>query len=162
MSSVPEKPLQAPGAKFPEIPLDRYRAHRPGQTMAEALETIKPRNIDDFADISGDYNPIHMSDEYAKSKKLRGRVAHGAYLIARISGLIYRWFPDATMVHSGGESTFPTSACVGDTIQLSIILKDQGRCRINVIARVSRFPDNEDEPKQIVYESSFTLVLPRH
>lgn len=47
-----------------------------GQT-ARLERRITADLVDAFAQLTGDVNPLHMSDEFARSKKLSGRVAHG-------------------------------------------------------------------------------------
>lgn len=39
--------------------------------------TVTEQMVDDFAKISGDYNPIHMNEEYAKQTKFSKRICHG-------------------------------------------------------------------------------------
>ena len=41
-----------------------------------------------FAEISGDFNPLHVDDVFARNAGFRGRVVHGAFLAARVSQLI--------------------------------------------------------------------------
>ncbi|MEQ8161956.1 MAG: MaoC/PaaZ C-terminal domain-containing protein, partial [Smithellaceae bacterium] len=38
---------------------------------------ITAEDIDLFAKVSGDYNPVHMNEEFAKTTLFKGRIAHG-------------------------------------------------------------------------------------
>ena len=40
-------------------------------------EKITESRLDGFASLSGDYNPLHMDDDYAKTTKFKKRVCHG-------------------------------------------------------------------------------------
>ena len=40
-------------------------------------QTITDADIKSFAGISGDHNPVHMSDEYAEKSRFKRRIAHG-------------------------------------------------------------------------------------
>jgi len=54
---------------------------------------ISDSMIDKFADISGDYNPLHMDQEYAKAAKFQNRVVHGMLLSSLFSRLIGMHIP---------------------------------------------------------------------
>lgn len=49
---------------------------------------IDDAEIDEFARLSGDYNPLHMSAEFARQAGFRNRVVHGALLAALVSRLV--------------------------------------------------------------------------
>ena len=49
--------------------------------------------IDDFAKISGDFNPLHMNDEYASDTIFEKRVCHGMLLASFFSKLIGMYLP---------------------------------------------------------------------
>ncbi len=42
-------------------------------------KTITEADIDLFAEVSGDFNPVHVNEEYAKKTFFEGRIAHGAF-----------------------------------------------------------------------------------
>ncbi len=56
----------------------------------KATETIKitDKMVHQFAELSGDYNPIHMDDTYAKTTRFGKRIAHGMILGALVSRLL--------------------------------------------------------------------------
>ncbi|MEQ1723028.1 MAG: MaoC family dehydratase [Pseudobdellovibrio sp.] len=56
----------------------------------KATETIKvtDKMVRQFAELSGDYNPIHLDDDYAKSTRFKKRIAHGMILGALVSRLL--------------------------------------------------------------------------
>jgi len=49
------------------------------------MKTVTEADIVKFAEVSGDYNPVHMSEEYAKKTFFGGRIAHGALAQALLS-----------------------------------------------------------------------------
>ncbi|MCC2679774.1 MAG: maoC family protein [Pseudobdellovibrio sp.] len=61
-------------------PDDRYVGYK-------ATETIKitDKMVRQFAEMSGDFNPIHLDDDYAKTTRFGRRIAHGMILAALIS-----------------------------------------------------------------------------
>lgn len=56
----------------------------------KATETIKitDKMVRQFAEMSGDFNPIHLDEEYAKTTRFGRRIAHGMILGALISRLM--------------------------------------------------------------------------
>lgn len=56
----------------------------------KASETIRitDKMVRQFAELSGDHNPIHLDDEYAKSTRFQRRIAHGMILGALVSRLL--------------------------------------------------------------------------
>ena len=38
---------------------------------------ITNKDIEEFAEVSGDHNPVHLDDAYAKTTRFKGRIAHG-------------------------------------------------------------------------------------
>ena len=56
----------------------------------KASETIKitDKMVRQFAEMSGDYNPIHLDDQYAQSTRFKQRIAHGMILGALVSRLL--------------------------------------------------------------------------
>ena len=49
---------------------------------------ITDKDIEQFAEISTDHNPVHLDDEYARDTIFEGRIAHG--MLTRISFCCYR------------------------------------------------------------------------
>ncbi len=50
-------------------------------------------DIDRFAAVSGDVSPLHVDEDFARSRGFGGRVVHGAYLTALVSRLVGVHFP---------------------------------------------------------------------
>lgn len=57
-----------------------------GQTY-EKEYTVTEDMLEAFAKVSGDYNPAHFNEEYAKSTRFRERIAHGCITVAQFSGI---------------------------------------------------------------------------
>jgi acyl dehydratase len=50
--------------------------------------TIDDASIRAFSDLSGDFNPLHLDDDYAASTAYKGRIAHGILGLAVATGLV--------------------------------------------------------------------------
>lgn len=77
-------------------------------------KTITEADITQFAEVSGDYNPVHMSEEYARKTPFRGRIAHGVIAIGLISAAVAK-LPGLVILLSH-SSRFLKPVRAGDTI----------------------------------------------
>ena len=78
------------------------------------MKTITEADIIQFAEVSGDYNPVHMSEEFAKKTFFEGRVAHGVIAIGLISAAATK-LPGLVILLSH-SSRFLKPVRIGDTI----------------------------------------------
>ena len=78
------------------------------------VKTINESDIARFAEVSGDFNPIHMSEEYARKTFFGGRIAHGVIAIALLSTAIAK-LPGLVILLSH-SSRFLKPVRIGDTI----------------------------------------------
>lgn len=74
-----------------------------------------------FADISQDYNLLHLDEEYAKKTMFKGKIAHGMLIASFISGVLGNDFPGAGTVYLGQELQFVRPVRYGD--EISVIVK---------------------------------------
>ena len=58
-----------------------------GEVFDAGKRTITAQDIADFAKVSGDKNPLHLDDEYAKSTHFGGQIAHGLLNASIATGL---------------------------------------------------------------------------
>ncbi|TDA68014.1 MAG: hypothetical protein D9V47_08885 [Clostridia bacterium] len=59
----------------------------PGQEFLTARRTVTETDIVNFAGLSGDFNPLHTDEEYAKTTPFGRRIAHGLLISSISSGL---------------------------------------------------------------------------
>ena len=83
---------------------------------AEQLRTVSPSDLADFADVSGDYNPLHMDEAYAEASPFRGRVAHGMLLGAWISALLGERLPGPGAIYVSQSLSFKRPVRIGDEV----------------------------------------------
>ena len=83
---------------------------------ASHSKTITETDIVLFAGISGDFNPLHVNDEYAKTTQFGKRVAHGGLAFSMISALLGMKLPGPGTMHVSQKLDFRKPAFAGDTL----------------------------------------------
>lgn len=95
-----------------------------------------------FADLSGDCNPIHLDDEFAKGTRFGQRIAHGMLTGAFISAVLGNGFDDRTIVYLSQTMRFTAPVFVGDTVTItatiSEIRADKGIVTLEIVCRNQR------------------------
>ena len=81
--------------------------------------------VDDFAKISGDYSPIHMNEEFAKSTKFGRKIVHGMLLASLLSRMVGMYLPGKYALYSSQTLEFHNPCFVGDKITVSSIVNDK-------------------------------------
>ena len=88
---------------------------KPGDT-ASISKTITDGDIQKFADASGDHNPLHLDDEFAKATRFGRRIAHGMLSASLISAVIANQLPGQGSIYLGQTLKFVAPVFPGDTI----------------------------------------------
>lgn len=108
----------------------------PGQACELSLDDIKvgleaacswraeSDSIDAFADLSGDLNPLHMDETYARDQGYDGRVVHGFLLGAQVSGLIGMVLPGRRCLLMEEKLAFPVPVYIGDEVVFRVEVED--------------------------------------
>jgi 3-hydroxybutyryl-CoA dehydratase len=60
---------------------------KPGQTDSFTKQ-VSERDVELFGEVTGDMNPVHFDEAYARKTVFRGRVAHGAITVSYLSALL--------------------------------------------------------------------------
>jgi len=94
-----------------------------GATYESPARTVTETDIVMFAGLSGDYNPLHVNEEYCKTTLFGGRVAHGPLVYAIAAGLLFQLhlYDDTLIAFLGFEDLrFTKPVKPGDTIRARI------------------------------------------
>tara|TARA_E500000075_G_C6997877_1_gene328933 strand:- start:3389 stop:3835 length:447 start_codon:yes stop_codon:yes gene_type:complete len=99
-----------------------------GKEYISASRTITEADIVHFAGISGDYNPLHIDEEYCKKTIFGTRIAHGPLVYSIAAGLLFQLhlYDDTLIAFLGFDSLkFTKHVIAGDTItaKISVIEK---------------------------------------
>ncbi len=82
----------------------------------ENTHHITEEAIQEFAKVSGDYNPLHMDEEYAKTTIFGGRIAHGALPASYISAILGNDLPGPGAIFAGLNLRFRRPVRIGDEV----------------------------------------------
>jgi 3-hydroxybutyryl-CoA dehydratase len=77
-----------------------------------------------FAEISGDRNPIHLSEHFAAKTPFGGRIAHGLYTASLISAVIGTRLPGPGAIYISQTLRFLAPVRIGDTVVASVEIVD--------------------------------------
>lgn len=103
--------------------------------MSLAVPTLEPgaratwshvvtaEDVEAFAELSGDRHPIHLDDDYARSRGYRGRIAHGMLLGAFVSRVLGMDLPGSAGVTMSQRLEFAGPVYVGDRIEVEVELR---------------------------------------
>lgn len=82
--------------------------------------TVTEQDIVDFARVSGDHNPLHMDEDYAKQTQFGGRIAHGALTASYISAVLGNDLPGPGAVFMELNLKFVRPVRIGDTVTSTV------------------------------------------
>ena len=111
----------------------KFKEIETGQKV-EYARTITERDIKLFAEVSGDLNPIHMNEEYAKTTMFKGRIAHGMLSVSFISTTLASKLPGPGTIYLKQEVVFKRPVRIGDTITtlVEVIKKNDEKKRLTL------------------------------
>jgi len=101
---------------------------RPGDTFLSPGRVLQQSDISDFAELSGDSNPVHLDEQFARGTPFRGRIAHGLLVQSIASGLAWQTgvFRGTIVALAEMSMRFEAPVRPGDTIrvELSVLSKE--------------------------------------
>jgi 3-hydroxybutyryl-CoA dehydratase len=89
--------------------------------MRETIRKIvMNEDVIGFAELSGDHNPIHLSDHFARKTRFGGRIVHGLYTASLISAVIGMRLPGPGAVYISQTLNFRGPVKIDDVIDVSV------------------------------------------
>ncbi|AJM91295.1 MaoC family dehydratase [Nitrosopumilus piranensis] len=109
--------------------------------------------LESFANLSGDYNPLHMNENYATNTSFRKRICHGMLLSSFLSRLVGMYLPGQNALYISQSLKFHSPCFVNDKITIigkvvsksesthiitlkTIIVNESGNCLVDGEAKV--------------------------
>jgi len=83
---------------------------------AQISKTITEGDIELFARVTGDFNPVHLDQGYAEKTMFKGRIAHGLLSVGLLSSILGNILPGYGTIYLSQEVKFLAPVRIGDTI----------------------------------------------
>ena len=107
---------------------------------ASYTRTITESDIQQFGAVSGDLNPLHFDDDYAKKTIFRGRIAHGMLSASFLSTVLGTQLPGAGSIFLSATIRFKAPVRIGDTVTAICTVREifvpKGRVTFDCICKV--------------------------
>ena len=87
-------------------------------------KTVKSSDVVGFAEITGDRNPIHLSEHFAAKTLFKGRIAHGLYTASLVSAVIGTRLPGPGAIYLSQTLKFLAPVKIGDTVDVIVEVVD--------------------------------------
>jgi 3-hydroxybutyryl-CoA dehydratase len=87
-------------------------------------KVVTDEDIEMFAQVSTDHNPVHLDDEYAQDTIFEGRIAHGMLTAGLISAVIGEQLPGHGTVYMGQTLKFLAPVRPGDMVYTEVTVVD--------------------------------------
>ena len=91
---------------------------------AEITKIIEQADVDAFARVTGDHNPVHLDEEFAKTTRFGRRIAHGMLTASLISAVLANKLPGEGSVYLGQTLQFVAPVFPGDEITARVVVKE--------------------------------------
>jgi 3-hydroxybutyryl-CoA dehydratase len=116
-----------------QMEVTKYSDIKMGQS-AEVVHTVTEKDIQVFGDLSGDYNPLHFNEEWAKTTMFGGRIAHGILTAAFISTAIGMHLPGPGTIYMSQSMRFLGPVRIGDTItaRVEVVMLNDEKERVTL------------------------------
>ena len=106
--------------------------------MTETLsKTISSSDVVGFAQLTGDRNPIHLSEHFAAKTSFGGRIAHGLYTASLISAVLGTRLPGPGAIYVSQTLNFRAPVRIGDQVEVASALPNSCRSAIALDLPVS-------------------------
>ncbi|MEE2859346.1 MAG: MaoC family dehydratase [Paracoccus sp. (in: a-proteobacteria)] len=98
---------------------------------------ITDRDIELFAEVSTDRNPVHLDDDYAQDTIFEGRIAHGMLTAGLVSAVIGEQLPGHGTVYLGQTLKFMAPVRPGDLVRAEVTVEtiDHAKRRVTLATR---------------------------
>jgi len=99
----------------------------------EVKRIVTDEMIKMFAEATGDKNPVHLDDEFAKNSIFGGRIAHGILSLGIVSAVLGMEFPGAGTVYLMQNAKFKRPVYVGEEVTVRLTVKEIDREKRRVL-----------------------------
>lgn len=122
---------------------------------AESTKTVSQQDIEMFAAVSGDHNPVHLDAAFAATTPFKGVIAHGMLSASFISAILGTTMPGAGTIYLGQNLRFLAPVRPGDAVRTVCTVKEIVLEKRRVICQTNCYVGDT-----LVVEGEATLLVP--
>lgn len=109
--------------------------------MTAAYEhVVTEQDVVKFADISGDRNPVHLDEAYARATRFKGRIVHGMLSASFFSTTIASRLPGPGTIYLTQNLSFRAPVRIGDRVEARVtvidVIRDKARVLLKTVCKV--------------------------
>lgn len=86
----------------------------------EASFTVSDDMVKTFAEITGDKNPVHLDEDYARNTRFKKRICHGMLVASLISKVLGMDFPGPGTILVKQQLVYRAPVFVGETVKVHV------------------------------------------
>ena len=87
---------------------------------ASFSKTISDDDVRTMAEVTGDFNPLHMDEEYASKTRFGRRIVHGVFSAGLISAVLGNQLPGPGSIYLSQQVEFLAPVFIGDTVTATV------------------------------------------
>lgn len=122
---------------------------------AETTKTVSQKDIEMFAEVSGDHNPVHLDADFAAATPFKGIIAHGMLSASFISAILGTTLPGKGTIYLGQNLKFLAPVRPGDAVRTVCTVKEIVAAKRRVICQTDCYVGDT-----LVVEGEATLLVP--
>lgn len=118
-----------------------YRLEDLSIGMTDAYtHTVTEADVVSFAGISGDHNPVHLDETFARTTRFKGRIVHGMLSASFLSTTIASRLPGPGTIYLTQNLSFRAPVRIGDAVEARVtitdIIREKARVALKTVCRV--------------------------
>ena len=133
----------------------RFEDLEVGQS-AEFTKTVSNKDVELFAEITGDFNPVHLDEAAAAKSRFGGRIAHGILTAGLISATLAGKLPGPGSVYLSQTLRFKGPVRIGDTVtarvEVTELILPKRRVKLSTACR--------NQKGEVVVDGEAIVLLP--
>ena len=107
---------------------------------ARYVRRVAAQDLDTFAALTGDRNPIHLDEDFAAQSIFKGRIAHGMLTATYISAILGTKLPGPGAIYISQTLNFRAPVKIGDTVIVTVtvaeLMPEKSRARLSCVCAV--------------------------
>ncbi|HFF2644074.1 MULTISPECIES: MaoC family dehydratase [Acinetobacter] len=104
---------------------------------AELTKSFSDEDVDSFARLSGDINPVHLDENYAKETIFGARIVHGALVSSIFSTIFANNLPGAGCIYLKSENKFLKPVYLNEPVRFKVEISEVIKEKKRVIFKTS-------------------------